>query len=141
MKRMLGITTVAFALSCGGGGGGDDDTVWKEVTRPYDPDCKGCIELGEGALGHMEGVTILIDPEIDDEPAQWNMCVSSILYCIEDGGDKDNCVRDSECPGPCKDDYRDRAGDDKEAKWAAMETVFMDPESRCGPPAVEGRPQ
>lgn len=117
--------------------GGTQD-VWKEVTTPYDPACTRCVEVGAGALGHLENASVLIDFEVDDAPAQWNQCVASILYCIEDGGDKDGCVDDSECPDPCKADYvaatESLDAEDIAGRWAGLRQVFMDPAGRCALP-------
>jgi hypothetical protein len=144
LNRAAAVLLVAFgaASACSADSGGSrthgSASVWKETTVPFDPDCKGCEEIGTTTIAHMGDFKIMRDSRVDDPDAQWSHCVNSVLDCIEQRKDESECVSSSKCPGPCKEDYdahlRALGRSDVDAKWSAIKAVFASPTSRCSLP-------
>ncbi len=112
------------------------ESAWAPTTKPFDPTCADCTEVGEVELGHMGAAKIMFDTTTDDPEAQWVRCVNGILDCVEQTSDMPGCVETSGCPSACKAEYgRKRSGAPNpnafDAKWNAFEIVFTAPTAVC----------
>ena len=139
------------ACTCDGKGGGsnngsnnggiDPDEMWAEPTHVAPEGCEGCEEISLGTLGHGSDGTFLVDREADDAISQWAKCLHSYMDCVDADGHQDSCVAGSTCPGFCKAEYArlaEGSGDDLEAKFAAIDDVFLNEGAPCKPEGVEG---
>ena len=111
-------------------------TAWAETTVPFDPTCANCEELATVQLGHGGNVVLMVDPNVNDHEAQWVHCVSSVLDCIEIGGEMSTCVEGGSCPSVCSNEYRaalENSADttDFHARWNAFELTFLEPTGPC----------
>jgi len=116
---------------------------WRQSHHPFDPKrclagkCKEMLRLPPIA---NQGVSIKVDPEIDDEVAQWSDCLASITQCADQlnvltvqGFHK--CVSQSVCPVSCKQGFgrKVRHVQDINGMLAEFNAYFVDEGGACVP--------
>lgn len=136
----------ALLVACSSETAGDvgfDDTRWAPTTTAYDPTCaSGCEVLKEGEFGHIGGITLSFNPNVDDPVAQWGDCIESFRVCMEGGGDVRGCSEGSVCPEDCKAELAARlqGAGELEAELAVFKAVYLDEGAPCLPPVEEVSP-
>jgi len=123
---------------------GEPGPLWRPASRPFDPqrcargECEEALRF-PAAKGEM--VTLIVDPAVDDETAQWSDCLASVARCVESHPGNDeaealrDCVRDSACPERCRERFADAADgvQDAEALWTLYERQFVNEGGVCVP--------
>lgn len=116
---------------------------WRPVTQRFDPErctegkCKEWVRMPP--LGDNV-VLLIVDPEVDDEIAQWSDCLATVASCMEEAGDFGRktlvgCVRRSRCPERCREDFmrKARSLNDDDQVWALYNAQFVDDGGMCVP--------
>ncbi len=120
------------------------EPVWQPVTRTFDPEhcaegkCKELLRLPP--VGD-DVVSVIVDPGVDDETAQWSDCLASVAQCVEVSAQDDEagilraCVRDSQCPTACREHFAGQSDgiDDADALWRIYEQQFVLEGGLCVP--------
>ncbi len=113
------------------------EVLWVEGARGFDPLCTtDCVELAEGHMHHLGGVTLQVDWAVDDAVAQWADCVGSVIACRDSGATTSHCVEEAAaCPSACWDFYQGALPDPATAEAAldTFEAVFITDEAPCLP--------
>ncbi len=127
-----------LALICGAVGCSCERSPWSATTHPPDPTCdSGCVEVYRATSHHFGELVLMLDPEIDDPPAQWAECAMGVLTCWwNEAREIPVCVDAATCPQTCKDAFHDAAEGalDEATLLAAFRRVFLDPGGRCSRP-------
>lgn len=118
-------------------------SVWQPATHSFSIEnctrgkCKEFLRLPP--LGDMK-VSFLVDPEVDDEIAQWSDCLASVAKCMDKGADYSGkaliaCVKQSACPQACKESFSHKASSlsDDDKVWALYNSQFVDEGGECLP--------
>jgi len=116
---------------------------WKPTSHAFDPNrCNDgkCDEMIRLPMIGTTGLSIMVDPKIDGEVAQWSDCLASITQCVDN---KDafevngfhECVNQSGCPARCKDGFNHQTQHAQNMKemMAAFDAYFIEDGGTCTP--------
>ncbi len=137
------VGVVVSATGCGddaaASSGRTLDDPWLPGNSQFDESCDSCEEFADIRFPHAGDVVIKSAAQLDDPLAQWGECVSSFFVCWEQDNPVPGCVASSQCPAPCKAEFRREVvgAADEEEEIYAFNRVFVDDDAPCRPPAVE----
>jgi len=114
------------------------DDPWLPGNGEFDESCENCEDFVEIDDPHAGDLVIKVVDGLDDPLAQWGECISSFFACWEEEKPVPDCVAHSQCPEPCKAEFRREVSgaEDEEQEIYAFNRVFVDDEAPCRAPEV-----